>query len=248
MEPIDIKYTQQQINEKRTFASRLFMEKSSSIKTTDIKSLSVKNVELLFDLYDMVFFDFWFRDSFKGRLKFSLSTRMTKSAGMTVCPKNIMNMKIEDAVIEIKICSDIILGYGNSPRNGTKVGGIQATSSLQALQLVLEHEMIHVLEFIIYGRSSCKGKRFRTMAYNIFGHTESTHSLPTPGRVAYERLDLGIGSIVSFDFKGKSLSGLVVNINKNAVVMVEDKEGRWQDPAGNRYSKYYVPLSKLTKK
>lgn len=246
MEPIDIKYTQQQIDGKRTLVSKLFMEKSSNIKTPDIKVMSAKDVELLFDLYDMVFFDFWFRDSFRGRLEFSLSKRMTKSAGMTVCPKNIMNMNIEEVVIEIKIAVDIILSYGVL-ENSTKVGGIQVASSLQALQLVMEHEIIHVLEFIAYGRSSCKGKRFKAMVHNIFGHTESTHTLPISGRIAYENLDLGIGSMVSFSFKGEKLSGMIVSVNKRAVVMVADRKGRWQDPGGNRYSKYYVSLNELTK-
>jgi len=246
MEPIYIKYTQQQIDEKRALVTKIFMEKSSNIKTPDIKIMSPKDVELLFNLYDALFFDFWFRENYKGNFKFSLSKRMTKSAGMTVCPKNIMDINIEKAVIEIKISSEIILSYG-ALGNNPKVGGIQVESSLHALQLVMEHEIIHVLEFITYGRSSCKGKRFKTMVYNIFGHTESPHSLPTPGRIAYENLDLGIGNRVYFSFKGKKLSGIVVNINKRAVVMVADRKGRWLDPAGNRYSKYYVPLSGLTK-
>jgi hypothetical protein len=178
MEPIEIGYTQQQKDQKRTLIAKLFMEKSTNIKTPDIKRISAQDVELLFSLYDRVFFDLWFRDSFKGRFRFSLSKRMTKSAGMTVCPKNIMNIKPEDVVIELKIGVDIILGYGTL-ENSTKVGGIQTASSLEALMLVMEHEIVHVIEFITYGRSSCKGKRFKTIAGNIFGHTESTHSLPT---------------------------------------------------------------------
>lgn len=245
MEPMVIEYTQNQIDQKRTLVSRLFMEESVNIKTQDIKVISPMDVELLFSLYDRVFFDLWFRDGFRGRFKFSLSKRMTKSAGMTICPKNIKNMKTEDAVIEIKIAPDIILSHGTLD-GSHKVGGIQTKNSLEALQLVMEHEIIHVIEFVTYGRSSCKGKRFKTMAHDIFGHTESTHSLPTPSRIAYEDIGIRIGSTVTFPFEGECLSGIVSNVNKRATVMVRDNKGIWQDTKGRSYSKYYVPLSKLT--
>ena len=244
MELTSIKYTQQQIDEKRTLIAKLFMEESINIKSSDIKIMSVQDVELLFKLYDREFFSFWFRDSFKGSFRFSLSKRMTKSAGMTVCPRNITKMKPEEAVIDIKIGIDMILSYGVL-ENSTRVGGIQTTSSLQALQLVLEHEIVHAIEFITYGRSSCKASRFKTMVHNIFGHIESTHSLATPARIAYEDLGIRPGSTVTFSFEGKGLSGIVSNVNKRATVMVADRKGIWQDSKGKRYSKYYVPLNGL---
>ncbi len=244
MELTSIKYTQQQIDEKRTLIAKLFMEESINIKSSDIKIMSVQDVELLFKLYDREFFSFWFRDSFKGSFRFSLSKRMTKSAGMTVCPRNITKMKPEDVVIDIKIGIAMILSYGVL-EDSTRVGGIQTTNSLQALQLVLEHEIVHAIEFITYGRSSCKASRFKTMAKNIFGHAESTHSLATPARIAYEDLGIRPGSTVTFSFEGKGLSGIVSNVNKRATVMVADRKGIWQDSKGKRYSKYYVPLNGL---
>lgn len=244
MELISTKYTKYQIAEKRSLISKLFMEKSDNIKTTKITNMAGEDICKLFFLYDEVFFNHWFSSSFKGRFRFSLSRRMTRSAGMTVCPKNIMAMRPESVVIEIKISPDMILNYGTL-EDSTMVAGKHAESSLEALQLVLEHEIIHAIEFIAYGRSSCKASRFKTMANNIFGHTESTHSLATPGRIACEDLGIRIGSRVVFTYEGKSLSGIVSNVNKRATVMVSDKRGMWQDSKGKSYSKYYVPLSAL---
>jgi hypothetical protein len=169
---------------------------------------------------------------------------MTKSAGLTLCPKNIDKAKPEELVIEIRIGVDYFFQYGLVEGCKT-VCGVKTSDSLEALQLVFEHELCHVMEFIHFKESNCGGERFKAIASNLFGHTESYHKLPTHRQIANQKLGLNIGDTVSFTFEGKRLKGILYNINKRATVMVRNNNGPLVDDKGNRYSKYYVPLMLL---
>lgn len=244
MEGIKSKLSNDTIIYKRTEISKLVMLKSPNIRSETISTLATVDLELLFQLYDRFFFDNWFNDSFKGKMKFSLSRRMTKSAGLTICPKYIDKIAPEKLVIEIRIGVDFFYHYGLVKGRKT-VCGIKTTNSLEALQLVFEHELCHVIEFINFKKSKCKGKRFKTIAGNLFGHSESYHRLPTQRQIAKQRLGLNIGDTVSFTFEGRKLTGILYNINKRATVMVKNNQGLFVDKRGDRYSKYYVPLTLL---
>ena len=239
---LSIRLTGHDIDNRRKEISKLLAAESTTIKNETITSLSTADLNLLFQLYDRLFLENWFKHNYRGKLKFSLSRRMTKSAGLTLCPKNMDRIKPEDLVIEIRIGVDFFFHYG-LVEGGKTVCGIKASSSLDALQLVFEHELCHVIEFILFKRSNCRGKRFKTIAGNIFGHTESYHMLPTNRQIARQKLGLKIGDPVSFTFEGKKLTGFIYNINKRATVMVRNNKGDLIDRHGNRYSKYYVPLT-----
>ena len=100
-----------------------------------------------------------------------------------------------------------------------------------------------MIEFIHFKKSNCRGKRFKELANNLFGHTESFHKLPTYRQIANQKLGLNIGDTISFNLEGMRLMGVLYNINKRATVLVQDKNGALIDKQGVRYSKYYVPLT-----
>ncbi|HBR01739.1 MAG TPA: hypothetical protein DD738_03930 [Ruminiclostridium sp.] len=239
---INTKLNDEEILIRRTKISELLA--SPSICDGTVKALSVVDLEQLFKLYDRFFFENWFQEFYKGRMKFSVSRRMTKSAGLTICPKNMDRMMPEQLTIEIRIGVDFFLRYGQISGNKT-VCGLKTKNSLEALQLVFEHELCHVIEFLYFKRSSCKGKRFKTIAGNLFGHSESYHRLPTQRQIARQKLGLKIGDKVSFTHEGRNLSGFIYNIHKRATVMVKNDRGTLVDSRGNRYIKYYVPLTLL---
>lgn len=241
---INNKQQKDDIDRKREEIAKYLILKSADIKNGTISAISIDDLKLLFELYDRVFFQNWFKDNFKGKIKFSISGRMTKSAGKTLCPKNIDRIKQEDLVIEIRIGVDFFSHYG-CIKGSNVVCGINTSNSLEALLLVFEHELCHVIEFIHFKKSSCSGNRFKTIAGNLFGHTESCHRLPTYRKIAKQKLGLRLGDTISFIFKGKRFTGILYNINKRATVMVRDKNGTMIDNKGIRYSKYYVPLSLL---
>lgn len=240
----EVKWNNQKINSKREEIKKLIKSNSVNIKNSNINTISVADLHLLFLYYDQVFLKNWFQKNFKGKIIFSLSQRMIKSAGLTHCPKNIATMKQEEVVIEIKIGIDFFFQYG-TVKGRDIVCGIKTNNSLNALLLVFEHELCHAIEFICFGKSSCKGNRFKTLAGNLFGHVNSYHELPTYKQIASKKFGLNIGDTVLFNFEGKILKGVLYNINKRATVMVRNDSGPFIDNEGKRYSKYYVPLTLL---
>jgi hypothetical protein len=242
----EIRYTEEEIKYKRHQVAEYLLARSIHVKGANLTAISDRDLQLLFEGYDKVFFANWFKEFFPGILQFSFSRRMTKSAGKTYYPKDADPARPESLVIQVKISIDMIFAYGKLEK-ANQVGGLTTQNSLEALQLVLEHELTHVIEFIHFQNSSCKGKRFKTIAHNLFGHTESYHCLPTNQQIARQKLGLAVGDSVAFSFQGRIMKGILNAIHKRAVVMVPDKQGAYVDRRGQRYTKYYVPLQMLNK-
>lgn len=243
---IELKYNDQEIHQKRSRITEEFLKRSPNIHSGTIDRISTEDLRILFELYDELFLNKGLSHGFKGKFRFSLSKRMTKSAGLTLCPRNISSLKPEDVTIEIRIGVNFFFQYHDLERQ-KMVSGIQTTDALEALQLVLEHELCHAIEFIYFHQSSCKRARFKTLANNLFGHTSSYHQLPTNRELVSEKLDINVGDEIAFYFEEKELIGRIHAINKRATVMVKDAKGNYKDNRGNRYTKYYVPLSQLKK-
>ena len=243
---INIKYSNDTIRKKRKAVGTELIKKSANIKSGTITSISVLDLRILYENYDRIFFRDWFKNNFKGQILYELSRRMTKNAGTTKSPRDIRCLKPEQ--IRITICIGIDFFFRFDYLDGRKtVGGIEADHSLEALQIVFEHELLHVIELVLFHRSSCRGQRFRSAAKNIFGHTQSHHQIPTNHEIAREKFGINIGDEVRFIFDGKNLDGIVSNIKKRATVMVADPNGIFSDKNGTRYKKYYVPIRILSK-
>lgn len=243
---INIKYSDEEVKKKRKTVTEGLFKESVCIDTEKIIRISVSDLQILYKYYDAVFFNDWFKNNFKGRMLFELSRRMTRSAGITKCPKNIS--RINPVEVKITICIGVDFFLRFDQLEGSKmVCGIETNSSLEALQIVFEHELLHALELILFHKSSCKGKRFIGTAKNMFGHTKSHHQMPTNRCIAGEKLGINIGDRVQFVYEEKKLLGVVTNINKRATVMVKSRNGSFFDQYGNRYMKYYVPLGSLGK-
>jgi hypothetical protein len=239
-----VTYSSSQIESKRKQIAQLFMEKSKNVNSSSITRISHNDAELLFDLYNEIFFYGQFTSGYQGKLEFSFSERFTRSAGKTYCRISKSKSKLGETTIEIRMGTDFFFRF-NETEGDKIVCGILASSGLEAFQLVFEHEMVHALEFIYFGNSSCGRKRFKTIAKDIFGHSSSYHQLPTRRTTVQKSLGYKIGDIIVFFFKNKEYRGILYNINKRATVMVRDTAGAFIDQQGNRYTKYYVPLNLL---
>jgi hypothetical protein len=127
------KNSAEDIIKKRAKIASHLMRESKNIQSEVITTISPLDLKLMFDLYDAFFFGGWFKDSYQGKLKLSLSRRMTKSAGATICPKNIAEINPEDLVLEIRIGVDFLFNYGMLegpiPVNGSSVKHSLASSS-----------------------------------------------------------------------------------------------------------------------
>lgn len=202
-------------------------------------------VALLFEVYE--------RMVFKGALStlieagnhtvaFSANPRLSRAGGRVLASGPRMGPRRFD----VQVSSYLLARSFTDLRPGPiKINGIYARDRLTAMMLVLEHELVHLAEYLMYGMSSCSGQRFRRLAYDWFGHTEVTHSLAT-ARVELREMGLGIGSRVCFEYDGQTLRGVINRVTKRATVLVRCQPGEgalFND--GHHYCKYYVGLSSL---
>ncbi|MCB2292399.1 hypothetical protein LGK95_02450 [Clostridium algoriphilum] len=239
-----LKYSSSEINKKRDLVRNRFIIESKNVKTGNIQNMSKVDLKILFDLYDKEFFNDYFSKSFKGSLTFSLSTRMTSSAGKTIYSRKLKLLREAEETYEIRMGIKFFYQYYKVDREKI-VSGINTKDSLEAFQIVFEHELCHLIELHLYKESSCKKIRFKTMVNVMFGHTDVYHQLPNQKEIVSKEYGLAIGQKVSFINEGTKYNGFIYKINKRATVMVKDSKGTYRDGNGNAYSKWYVQFGQL---
>ncbi len=183
-------------------------------------------------LYDTHFFGMALCRRLEGRITYTFSTRMTRTAG-----KVAYNRK--DKAYVLSLSHPLVVRAFMGGPEGYDVNGRWCTSGLEAMMCVLEHEMVHLLEFELYGKSSCGRRQFKALAGNIFGHTATKHSLGVSERRKLEATVLPLGSKVRFEHWGRTYTGTLARVTKRATVMLDRS-------SGGRYEKFYVPLDKLS--
>lgn len=243
---MEIQYSQQEIIEKRAEIRRLLISGSSNISSGEINRIADSDLEMLFEYYDAAFLKGYFRKLFSGKLRFSLSTQMTRNAGKTNYLRNLPQLRQEQEDYEIRIGVNFFFNYNKLLRKKA-VNGINTKDALEALQLVFEHELVHLIELHCCRESSCRKERFKSLAKQLFGHLNSYHHLPTEKEIVGAKYGFNSGDRIRFNHGGRNYTGIIYRINKRATVMVPDGEGIFQDQQGHRYSKWYVPITALEK-
>ena len=233
-----LKYTPKQIKKKTRKISRKILAESENIDNGNFNSIAIRDVSHLFELYDQYFFDRFFQDHHKQKIFFRLSDRMTRSGGRITYAQ-------QTETYTISLSTTLIFQTFHDVTREVAVNGIVCHNRLEATMRILEHEIIHLLEWVRFGSTSCSKPRFQDLSYNIFGHTEVTHQLVTQTERARKKFNLGVGDKVSFEYNGKTHHGFISRITKRATVMANDPDGNYKDFQGNRYCKYYIPLSSL---
>ena len=219
---------------------RDLMAQSRCIREPNFTDIHRDDLALLFEAYDSRFLNGLCRQSLgRSAITFRLSNRMTRTGGKTT------RYRRPDRTVdfEITVATSILFdGFGDDDPDVT-VGGLPCATRLEALQRIFEHELVHLAEFICWGRSNCNSGLFQGIAQRLFLHNASTHQLITR-RERAARLGIAVGSLVTFSLRGRRLTGRVNRITKRATVLVEDSSGdRYSD--GRRYRKYYVAVSAL---
>lgn len=180
-------------------------------------------------------------------LKFGWSSRMTKNAGKTVTLYPHNYKRGDRRKFEIILSSALLFQTFSDIDRPVEVTGIVCRDRLQAMQRVLEHELVHLVEMLVWDDSSCSKSLFQRIANRAFGHTQHQHDLITQRERAARKFKIGVGSKVNFQFEGQPLQGVVNRITRRATVLVPDQAGALFDD-GKRYRKYYVPLEHLRKR
>lgn len=203
----------------------------------DFRLLDDLALHELFTLYNQLFLNNSLLN-YGDNLSLYVAKRMTKSGGNTVFHKTRHT---------IRITINIPMIWQSFQQTDRKiiVNGLECTSAYEALYRVMEHELVHVIEFLVYGESNCNRKRFQTITRNLFGHTYHKHELVTNQEAAWLAMKLKPGDKVSFILQDALYTGILYRIHKRAIIMVEDAKGSFKDNDGKRYQKFYVPLSSL---
>jgi|694.fasta_scaffold55577_5 hypothetical protein len=179
-------------------------------------------------------------------MDFRWSSRMTRAGGKTTRTVQ-WNRKqgTRSTNYEIALSSTLLFQTFRDLSRPIRVTGVDCTNRLEAMQRIMEHELIHLTEMLLWTDSCCAAKRFQNIAYRLFGHTEHRHELVTPRERAASEFNVRVGSRVTFRSEGKQYCGIVNRITRRATILVEDPAGeRYSD--GHRYRKFYVPLSMLS--
>lgn len=227
---------------------------SESITRPNFTTVSDADLGLLFHITDELFFQGSVGQLCEQKadapLTFRLSTRMTSSGGTTTMyrsgPRRSPRLEFEIAIATTPLFATFPSGSGESASGPGEVGGVPCANRLEALQRIMEHEMVHLIEMLLWDDSNCSGKPFKSIVYRFFGHTTSNHRLLTPADVARRQWGIRPGDRVQFEFQGRPLSGWVNRITKRASVLVADPRGVPHSD-GQSYKTFYVPLHRLRK-
>jgi len=224
------------------------LRESQHIRRPNFEKIGTDDLDRLFRLYDEHFFGGWLTETVRAKtplpLVFRLSGRMTRACGKTTRHQQRQPDGCVRSYFEIAIASRMLFMTFGDVQRPVVVCGLTCEDRLQALQRIMEHEIIHLAELFVWDRSSCSGARFKAMAKSIFGHTGTAHDLVTAREHASVQHGVWVGSMVGFELEGRRLVGRVNRIHRRATVLVEDDEGqRYSD--GGRYTKFYVPVEAL---
>ena len=234
-------------NEIRAKAAVIYREalvRSRYLDAGNFTRIHPSDLQLLFELYDREFFAECFRAAVGGsELRFRISRRMTVAGGHTV--RYVSHLRHAVPRYEIAVSSTLLFqAFADESQRTVSACGWPCRDRLEVLQRIFEHELVHLLENVAWGSSSCSAQRFQSIAWRFFGHTEHTHRLVTPQERAFVKFRVRRGSRVRFRIDGRELEGIVNRVTKRATVLVRDERGTpYSD--GWRYAKYYVPVSQL---
>ena len=242
-------------NSPETIAAKTAAVREEAIKASErlrqggFAGIRAEDLELVFALYDREFFGGWLAE--RARIETGQDVRLAVSGRMTRAGGKMMHRWRRGPGGGKKYWYEIVIAGGLLGRSfavdprPVKVCGLTCPDAMAALQRLMEHEIVHLAEFLAWGESRCGGRRFKVIASRLFGHRDTKHELLTARKQAAIEHKISVGQQVRFDFQGRSLAGRVNRILRRATVLVEDGRGsRYTD--GKRYRKYYVPLNLLT--
>lgn len=220
---------------------------SRVMKSANFTSTTAADLQRMAELYDAMFFDSrLLAFARQHSLAFRWSSRMTSAGGKTIRsvhrPRGTRGTKVS---YEIALSATLLFQTFGDLDRPIRVTGHVCANRMDAMQRILEHELVHLAEMLVWDDSNCAAGRFQTIAHRFFGHTEHKHDLVTQHERAAKKYNVRVGSMVSFAHEGRPYVGKVNRITRRATVLVVDPSGERYDD-GKRYRKFYVPLGHLS--
>jgi hypothetical protein len=232
---------------KRRFQQVLGDLSSSSInlREANFRRLGEPELAILYRAIDRHFLDSSIAEAIntgKHSLSFRISKRMTSTGG---CTTSRFQPRTGQGTFQIAIAAQL-LAQTWATREQATVCGVTCHDMREGLCRIMEHELLHLSEMLVWKDSSCAQNRFKSIAQRVFGHRASKHHLLTNREAAAVQHNLRPGDQVCFSFDGRQLAGTINRIHKRATVLVPHPQGQAYSD-GSRYLKYYVPLRALVK-
>jgi hypothetical protein len=244
-----------EIRQRQQRIHREVLQLSRSMDSSNFKRLDADDLRRMTMLYDQEFFDSALLTTIgRDRIKFALSSRMTRIAGKLVTQYPDRQSKRASGLSRtlskdtrqfgMVLSSTLLFQAFDDVDRPITVTGLRCTNRLEAMQRVCEHELVHLLEMFFWNDSSCSQCRFQDIAGRFFGHTEHSHDLITQRERAARNFGVRVGDFVRFRHDGKWIDGWVNRITRRATILVEDPRGeRFTD--GKSYVRFYVPVEQL---
>jgi hypothetical protein len=246
-------YSPQDVEARAQRIYEAVLAQSPNIRQSNFTVISTEDLERLFIWYDREFF----RDRLGEMVAedgahpvaFRLSRRLVRAAGQTIRQVRQVRESRQRSVkvdYEITVSTTLLYSTFKDVERTVTVGGRICRDRLEALQRIFEHELLHLAEFLGWGRSNCRADNFHALSRRIFAHEGAFHDLITPREQARVVFDIHVGDQVSFEVDGMLHTGRVNRITRRATVLVENPQGTLFND-GKRYVRCYVPLPLLRK-
>lgn len=223
---------------------RNLLRESTHLDGGNFTEIHPDDLRRLFEEYDRCFFGTGIHRALRDTpLQFSLSKRMTSAAGRTI--RSSRPGHPGGVRYEIRVSAFLLFQcFTRDDHRAIEASGIACGDRLEALQIVMEHELIHLIEWILWSKTKCSKPRFQSIASRFFAHRSHTHQLITPDEQARVKFGVRPGDRVGFRFDNADYTGTVARITKRATVLVRSERGvRFSD--GKKYIKFYVPVQQL---
>jgi hypothetical protein len=251
---VRISFPPDQVRQKTAAIHAALLRESPHVTSGNFTAITGTDLRRLFNLYDREFFDGGLTrrlaERHDARLSFRLSQRMTSVGGTTASfPRRAPDGRTQLGVFdyEITISTTLLFQTFHDLERTVRVNGLVCRDRLEATQRIFEHELVHLLEMLVWGTSSCSAPPFKAIVGRLFAHPEVRHDLVTQRERAKAGYGIRVGDRVEFEFEGQLLEGVVNRITRRATILVPNPGGaRYTD--GGRYLKFYIPLGMLRRK
>ena len=216
---------------------------SRVIERPNFQKVANEDLRRMIYLYDEYFFDSRLMPLVEAEgVEFRFSSRMTSSAGKMTT--RYPNGREGVRRFSLTLSSTLLFQTFSDVDRRVFVTGRECQDRLEAMQRAAEHELVHLVEILIWNEGECSRPRFQSIANRFFGHTDYRHDLITQSERAARKFNIRVGDSVEFAIDGKKRQGRVNRITRRATVLVPSSSGeRFSD--GHCYEKYYVPLESL---
>jgi hypothetical protein len=249
---VELRYTSDEVVARAKAIYERILRDSPRVRVGNFTQIAAADLTLMYELYDEHFFAGGLGQLVKASgapLRFELSGRLTRSAGLTkrFSPRTRKGAPPAPPTrFEISLSTTLLFQSFRDVERTIRVNGLVCNDRLEAALRVFEHELLHLLEMLAFVNSDCDAERYKTLAWNLFGHTQTKHDLVTQNERARAKFDVRVGDRVSFTFEGRPFVGVVNRITRRATILVQDERGvAYAD--GKKYLKFYIPLPMLTR-